>query len=131
MGREGTIEIEIPLPPSLNHSYFHRGGKRFLTPEANSFRSSVRALLLAASAIQIEDLIGIHLHVRRENFARDIDNVIKHTIDAMQGSAYKNDNRVAVMLITSEINKTNPGIGVRVFPVTAAEALTGRCMLDG
>lgn len=95
------MQLELPYPPSINHYWRRVGPRTLISREGHRFRERVMAIL---AALRIQPLIG-RLAVRVEiyppdNRRRDIDNVQKALLDAMQhGGAYGDDSQIVRLAI--------------------------------
>lgn len=81
--RTGTINLELPWPPSVNHYWRQGNGHFYISPEGRRYKMTVCGLL-AASYIQPFDgpvsvTIEAHPPDRRR---RDLDNINKAIFDA-------------------------------------------------
>jgi len=91
----------IPYPPSVNSYWGFKGHRRFLTPKANEFKSSVAQIVslnkinLGTARLQIEIIL-----YATDKRIRDIDNSIKSCLDALvQASAFADDSQVDVLTV--------------------------------
>ncbi|MBU4270528.1 MAG: RusA family crossover junction endodeoxyribonuclease [Planctomycetes bacterium] len=95
------MELELPYPPSINHYWRRVGPRTLISREGRRFRERVLAIL---AAMRIRPLIG-RLAVEVEVFPpdnrrRDVDNVFKALLDAMQhGGAYEDDSQIVRLSI--------------------------------
>ncbi len=95
------IELELPFPPSVNH-YYRRVGKRtIISREGRSFRNKVCSIL---SALALEPFTGplvIDIEVYPPNeHRRDIDNLQKSLLDALEhGGMYKDDSQITKLVV--------------------------------
>src|SRR5262245_8603298 len=103
------LELTLPYPPSINHYWRRVGPRTLISREGRRFRQSVLAIL---AAMRIRPLPG-HLCVQVEihppdERRRDVDNVAKALLDALQhGGAYVDDSQVIKLSI--EKRHTLPG----------------------
>lgn len=104
------IEIELPFPPSVNHYYRNVGPRTLISRDGRRYRKVVETILLArgvrrmAGPLHVE--IVIHPPDRR---CRDIDNILKALLDALQhGGAYHDDSQI-VRLYTEKREPAPPG----------------------
>lgn len=95
------MEFVLPYPPSINHYWRRVGPRTLISREGRRFRERVTATL---AALRVQPLTG-RLAVRVEvyppdNRRRDIDNVQKALLDAMQhGGAYADDSQIVRLTI--------------------------------
>jgi len=93
--------LAIPYPPSVNTYWGFKGHRRFLTPKANQFKSAVAQIVsdqqIKFGNQRLEISITLYPPDRR---IRDIDNVIKSTLDALvSADAFEDDSLIDVLLI--------------------------------
>lgn len=96
-----TIELTLPYPPSVNTYWGFHGHRRFLTPKAVDFKNAV-AHWVSLSGVRfgkarIAVTIITHAPDRR---ARDIDNIVKPTLDALvQAGLFDDDSQVDHLVV--------------------------------
>jgi Holliday junction resolvase RusA-like endonuclease len=95
------IELELPYPPSVNHYWRRVGARTLISRGGRAFRQAVCSLLAApgmrpfAGTLVVEVLV--HPPDRRR---RDIDNISKALLDALQhGGAYRDDSQIVRLAI--------------------------------
>jgi Holliday junction resolvase RusA-like endonuclease len=97
------FECELPHPPSINH-YWRRVGRRTLiSREGRRFRQ--RVAILAALAVEpLSGPLEVEVDVSPpDNRRRDLDNVQKALLDALQhGGAYADDSQIVRLTITRQ-----------------------------
>lgn len=97
------IIFTIPFPPSVNTYWGFRGSRRFLTSRATVFKQQVAAEFLRSG---YEPLGDARLKVEIELYPpdrriRDIDNVVKSTLDALcQAGIFDDDGQIDVLHVT-------------------------------
>src|SRR5262245_3875154 len=95
------FEVELPYPPSINHYWRRVGPRTLISREGRRFRQRVMAIL---SAQRVEALAGplaveVEIHPP-DHRRRDIDNLQKALLDALQhGGAYQDDSQVVRLVI--------------------------------
>ncbi len=95
------LEFELPYPPSVNHYWRRVGARTLISRGGRAFRQEVCAILAARGvrplAGPLEMEIVVHPPDRRR---RDIDNVQKALLDALQhGGAYEDDSQIIRLAI--------------------------------
>ena len=91
-----VIEIELPYPPSINHYYRRVGPRTLISREGRRYRGEVASAL---AHLGLEPMDG-PLEVRIDVFPpdrrrRDLDNVQKALIDAMEhAGVYHDDSQI-------------------------------------
>lgn len=90
------IELELPLPPSVNHYYRHVGPRTLISREGRRFREEVCALLAAAGVRPLTGLLRVEIEIYPpDRRRRDIDNLQKGLLDALEhGGAYRDDSQI-------------------------------------
>jgi Holliday junction resolvase RusA-like endonuclease len=95
------LEVELPYPPSINHYWRRVGPKTLISREGRRFRQRVVAIL---ERLHVEALAGplaleVEIHPP-DNRRRDIDNLQKALLDALQhGGAYEDDSQIVRLSI--------------------------------
>jgi crossover junction endodeoxyribonuclease RusA len=95
------LEFELPYPPSINHYWRRVGSRTLISRKGRQFRQSVIAIL---AAIGIEPISGpLEVDVKvfpPDNRRRDVDNVQKALLDALEhGGAYDDDSQIVRLAI--------------------------------
>lgn len=89
-------QIELPWPPSLNHYYRHVGNKVLISKEGREYRERICWILRDR---HVEKMAG-KLKLKIEFYPpdarrRDLDNVLKAMLDALQhGGLYADDSQI-------------------------------------
>jgi Holliday junction resolvase RusA-like endonuclease len=96
------LEVELPYPPSINHYWRRVGHATLISREGRRFRASVVAILAALRPEPLAGDLAVEVEVYPpDNRRRDIDNVQKALLDALQhGGAYADDSQVVRLTIT-------------------------------
>lgn len=95
------LDLELPYPPSVNHYWRRVGARTLISRGGRAFREAVCSILARrgvkplGGALVVD--ITIHPPDRRR---RDIDNVQKALLDALQhGGAYGDDSQIVRLTI--------------------------------
>lgn len=91
------FEITIPWPISVNHSYFRSAnGRMYKDPKIEGYRQKVWALLKQAAAPKFSGRLAVMIEAYPpDKRRRDLDNVLKGSLDALQhGGLYGDDNQI-------------------------------------
>src|SRR6516164_4193510 len=110
------FEVVLPYPPSINHYWRRVGPRTLISREGRRFRERVLAILAAR---RIEPLVGplaveVDIHPP-DNRRRDIDNVQKALLDALQhGGAYEDDSQIVRLTIEKRQSVENGTTIVRI-----------------
>lgn len=96
------ITLELPYPPSVNHYWRYAGRHLYLSREGRNFRERVTQIVLGQEIQCIARdrhlflSVTIHPPDRRR---RDIDNILKGLLDAMQHARlYEDDSQIKKLL---------------------------------
>ncbi len=96
------LRFELPFPPSINH-YWRRVGTRTLISRAGrAFRVCVCSLLAAQGIEPLGGPLAVQIDVYPpDHRRRDIDNLQKALLDALQhAGAYHDDSQIISLSIT-------------------------------
>ena len=95
---EGSFSVTLPLPPSTNELYFHRvAGKKVYRVPTRAYEEWRRE---AARAVEewpqppFKTTWEVSLYVYFPRWNRDLDNIVKPTLDLLTGTMGLHDNRV-------------------------------------
>lgn len=107
------LVIDLPYPPSVN-TYWRRAGSRIhLTAKAREYRKRVIEAVQGAERMD-GDLIVDIIATRPDRRRRDIDNIAKATLDAMQHAGVYEDDSQIVDLRSRWSGDVVPGGGLNV-----------------
>ena len=104
-----TFQAELPYPPSINHYWRRVGQRTLISREGRRFRERVVALLARRPGGPLLGPLAVDVEVYPpDNRRRDIDNVQKALLDALQhGGVYADDSQIVRLTIT----KCEPIVG--------------------
>jgi crossover junction endodeoxyribonuclease RusA len=110
------IEFELPYPPSVNHYFRMVRGRMLISREGRLFRQRVCAILAASGVRAMAGPLALQIEVYPpDNRRRDIDNVQKALLDAMQhGGAYGDDSQIVRLAIEKRQPVEGGGTIVRI-----------------
>lgn len=93
--------FELPHPPSINHYWRRVGPRTLISREGRRFRERVTAILAAMGVRPVVGRLAVEVEVfPPDNRRRDVDNVIKALLDALQhGGAYLDDSQIVRLSI--------------------------------
>lgn len=112
--------LKLPYPISANRYWRHSGSITHVSSEAKAYK---RVVALAAKYAGVTPCSGVvavditfHPKTTKSGAANkqrlDLDNVLKVTLDALQGVAYQNDSQVNY--ITADVGQAIDGGGLSV-----------------
>jgi crossover junction endodeoxyribonuclease RusA len=89
MGKKLDIVLAY-APPTVNHYWLQRGLRRFLTKRANAFRRDIKD---HCKGHRLEGLLSVRIDYHPpDRRKRDIDNIIKPILDALQHAGLFEDD---------------------------------------
>ncbi|TLD85802.1 RusA family crossover junction endodeoxyribonuclease [Helicobacter sp. MIT 05-5294] len=98
MGKELIIEFETQSIPSVNSTYVRTLDRVVKTKETEYYQRALGFIALSAVAKQkisfMSGKIQVSIDFFVNNVNRDLDNMIKSTLDGLQGIAFKNDSQI-------------------------------------
>lgn len=107
------IELALPFPPSVNHYYRRVGPRTLISREGRRFRERVCAQLAEAGIERMNGPLRVEIEVYPpDQRRRDIDNVQKALLDALQhGGLYEDDSQIVKL----DIEKCACALGGRTI----------------
>lgn len=102
--------LDLPWPPSVNHCFSVVRGRPVLSKDVRVYRQVVRSILRSA---RMKPLLG-PLMIRIDAFPpdrrrRDLDNILKPLLDALEhGGAFCDDSQI-VILRARKLEQTSGG----------------------
>lgn len=92
----GRGQYVLPFPPSLNHYYRHVGPKVLISADGRKYRSLVGQTLVDLGARQVKGRLKITVEAHPpNNVRRDLDNLLKSLLDALQHAGlYEDDGQI-------------------------------------
>jgi Holliday junction resolvase RusA-like endonuclease len=96
------LQFDLPHPPSINHYWRRVGNRVFISRAGRLFRERVCQLLAAQQTHPLAGPLAVEIEIfPPDNRRRDIDNVQKALLDALQhGGAYHDDSQIISLNIT-------------------------------
>ena len=96
------LELVLPYPPSINHYWRRVGPRTLISREGRRFRERVVKLLADQGVQPVFGPLNVQVDVYPpDHRRRDIDNVQKALLDALQhGRAYDDDSQILQLAIT-------------------------------
>ena len=92
------FHFNLPFPPSVNHIYKQVGTRKYLDPKVNEYRAKV---IDKTKPLMLDGLLAITCVANApDRRKRDLDNLLKATLDALQyARVIVNDEQVAELTI--------------------------------
>lgn len=100
--RDVAWHFELPYPPSVNHYWRRVGARTLISRAGRAFRRDVCSLLAARRVRPLDGPLAVQIEVHPpDRRRRDIDNLQKALLDALQhGGAYHDDSQIVALSIT-------------------------------
>ena len=95
------LHLELPYPPSVNHYWRRVGARTLISRGGRAFRQAVCAILRARGVRPLDGPLDVKITVHPpDKRRRDIDNVLKSLLDALQhGGAYADDSQIIRLVV--------------------------------
>ncbi len=105
-----SFEFKTNKIPSVNHTYSMGNNGVFKEKEVLIFQRELSAFANAQARIQKASFFGneqleVVLTFGVKNMRRDLDNMLKPTLDALQGYIFKNDCQIVCLICEKQISK--------------------------
>jgi crossover junction endodeoxyribonuclease RusA len=117
------VDVILPYPPSVNHYWRHVGAKVLVSREGRDYRRAVAVALFGCGAMTGPLAVDV-LARPPDRRRRDLDNLCKSLLDAMQhAGAYGDDSQVVdLRLRWREPKRPGGEVWVRVRPADESGA---------
>ena len=93
------VQLVLPWPPSVNTYWGFHGHRRFLTKKAQEFKKDVAIAVQGQKLGQSRLSVTIIAHAPDKR-VRDLDNILKPTLDALvQAGLFDDDSQVDLLTI--------------------------------
>lgn len=88
--------LHLPYPPSVNHYWGQSGKQRFIGKKGKEFRQAVAEVCLDLQVSTLDTRLSVHVAIwPPDNRKRDVDNILKPLLDAMEhAGVYENDSQI-------------------------------------
>lgn len=96
------IKLKLPYPPSVNHYWGQVGTKKFIGKKGKEFRQKVYICALNARQGVLNGRLEVKVYLYPpDKRKRDIDNILKSLLDAMEHAhIYENDSQIDKLCVT-------------------------------
>lgn len=93
---ETGLNLKLPYPPSINHYWRRVGAQTKISGEGRRFRREVIAQISQLKVKAISGPVRVHIVAcRPDRRRRDIDNILKSLLDALDhAGAYEDDSQI-------------------------------------
>ncbi len=114
------LQFDLPYPPSVNHYWRRVGARTLISRQGRAFRDSVCSLLALRRLHPLDGWLKVHLQIfPPDRRRRDVDNIQKPVLDALQHAGVYHDDFQIVSLRTDRLDPCEGGhLFVTVTQVT-------------
>jgi crossover junction endodeoxyribonuclease RusA len=97
-----TIKLTLPYPPTVNHYWGQLGSKKFLGKKGKEFREAVFLCSYNARKGALNERLHMEVYLYPpDNRKRDVDNILKPLLDALEhANVYENDSQIDKLCVT-------------------------------
>jgi len=94
------LDLSLPYPPSVNHYFRMVEGRVLVSREGRRFRQRVTAILAARGVRPMDGRLALVIEAHPpDRRRRDLDNIQKSLLDALEkGGAYRDDSQVDLLV---------------------------------
>lgn len=131
------MELELPFPPSINHYWRRVGPRTLISRTGRAFRSEVLSILARRRPTTMLGPLNVEIDLHPpDRRRRDVDNVMKSLLDALQqGGVYRDDSQIDDLHIRRRECVPGGCVRVRLKPQesepTSDEAKLRTCLKCG
>lgn len=102
--------MALPVAPIANHRLVPgKRGRLYLNPEHKAYHKKIGWMMKAEKIPFVEKGdVGVSILWFMDSRRRDIDSIVKATLDAMSGVAYKDDKQITELYVRTCVDKGNP-----------------------
>jgi Holliday junction resolvase RusA-like endonuclease len=98
-----TFAVELPYPPSVNHYWRRVGPRTLISREGRRFRERVLDILAARPVETLAGPLAVEMEVfPPDRRRRDLDNLQKAVLDALQHGGFYGDDSQGVRLLAEK-----------------------------
>jgi hypothetical protein len=117
-----VLEFAMPIPPSKNHAYFYKGGKKILKKSTKEFIETTRSKLKKEMKEQKWKHDKPHVWYYADLYfympdkrVRDSHNSIEVLMDTLEGILFPNDYYVMPRVMDVKLDRENPRLEVKFY----------------
>ena len=112
--------LHLPYPPSVNHYWGTSGKQRFIGKKGKEFRQAVAEVCLDLQLSTLDSRLSVHVAIwPPDNRKRDVDNVLKPLLDAMEhAGVYENDSQIDELHIIRHHTLKGGACSVVLVPIS-------------
>lgn len=87
-------QVSIPFPPSVNHYWRHANGRVYISERGKSYRQAVGFACFGLQPLTGDVAVEIQVSAP-DRKRRDLDNLLKASLDALSGWLWHDDAQIA------------------------------------
>ncbi len=112
----GPASLDLPWPPTVNHYWKGNGAKRFICKAGVEFRARVIAAVQSGPARRFTGRLAVSIDAHPpDKRKRDLDNLLKASLDALQHSGlFDDDSQIDRLAILRGLPMVGGGLTVRI-----------------
>ena len=116
--------LHLPYPPSVNHYWGTSGKQRFIGKKGKEFRQAVAEVCLDLQLSTLDTRLSVHVAIwPPDNRKRDVDNILKPLLDAMEhAGVYENDSQIDELHIIRHHTLKGGACSVVLVPISQRNA---------
>jgi len=116
--------LHLPYPPSVNHYWGQSGKQRFIGKKGKEFRQAVAEVCLDLQVSTLDTRLSVHVAIwPPDNRKRDVDNILKPLLDAMEhAGVYENDSQIDELHIIRHPPMKGGACSVVLVPISQRNA---------
>ena len=104
------LQFDLPYPPSVNHYWRRVGARTLISRQGRAFRERVCSLLALKRLHPLDGWLKVHLQIYPpDRRRRDVDNIQKPVLDALQHAGVYHDDFQIVSLRTDRMQPVQDG----------------------
>jgi crossover junction endodeoxyribonuclease RusA len=119
-----SVAMVLPLPPSVN-AYWRsvpasrgRTARVLISGAGRRFKAACQLAAAAQCRKPMQGEVAVSGVVYFRDRRRDLDNVLKPLLDALQGSAYVNDSQIGAITLMRDYDARHPRVELTITRVT-------------
>ena len=126
-GEPKTMNIELPFPPSVNSYWRKVNGRTLISKKGREYREAVHLACWMNHTQKIDGPLRVRIEAHPPNQAkRDLDNLLKAPLDAMQAAGvYEDDSQIDLIEVSRGVVVPGGKLIVSVMPLESPEMPQG------
>jgi len=110
------MNLTLPWPPSLNHYWRRVGAKTLISAEGRKYRKAVSDAVIEGRPSGLASRLRVEIRAYQpDRRIRDLDNMLKAPLDAMQHAGiYLSDSQIDALSIVREFDREMPRLEIAI-----------------